>query len=82
MIQPLYTYTIKDHTKHCKAEMYKALAFSGLLIAMLVISLSASIGQADRVILGTEMNTNGQVEYLCLFDGCDDLTAIRWNDKE
>ena len=64
-----------------KQEQVKALFFCLSLIAFMIGGIGISIGSSGPVVLGTEMNTNGQVEYLCLFGGCDQLTDMKWNDK-
>lgn len=45
----------------------------GFLFLSVILFLSSG-----PIILGTEMNTNGLVEYLCLGSGCDDLHDMNW----
>lgn len=56
------------------------IAFCFSLIALFVGSLVMACLNTGPVILGTEMNDNGLVEYLCLGNGCENFTAMRWND--
>lgn len=50
------------------------------LLTFLAASLATAALSTGPIILGTEMNTDGLVEYLCLGNGCEDFTAIRWQD--
>lgn len=59
-------------------EFLKALLFGLGLFLLLVTSLTLSFFNAGPLILGTEMNTNGQVEYLCVGNGCDHLHDMDW----
>lgn len=58
-----------------------AVFFGIFLITALVGSLITAYCCSGPIIIGTEMNTNGMVEYLCLGNGCENLTAMHWNDK-
>ena len=52
--------------------------FLGLImLSSLVIAFSSS----GPIILGTEMNTNGMVEYMCLGNGCENVSQFSWHDK-
>lgn len=53
--------------------IYKAAAFSGFLLVVLIASLIVVILSSGPVVLGTELNTNGLTEYLCLGRGCEKL---------
>jgi hypothetical protein len=64
--------------KRQRAEQVKAVLFAGMLAVILGVCLSVSIASADPYILGTEMNSNGTLEYLCLGSGCETLTAMDW----
>lgn len=56
-------------------------AFCLSLVALFVGSLTMACLNTGPIILGTEMNDNGLVEYMCLGTGCEDFTAFRWDDK-
>lgn len=83
MTYKVYTYNYED-TKAVNAkdpELRKAIIFAGLLCAFFFCTALTSLSYMGPIVLGTEMNTNGHVEYLCLFDGCEDYTAMTMNDK-
>jgi hypothetical protein len=61
-----------------REEVKAALFAVGLMCFLLV--LVVMLFSAGPIILGTEMNTNGQVEYLCLGSGCESLYQMRWSD--
>lgn len=54
-------------------EMVYATSFAILMGVFVVGLLGLSLAAAGPVVLGTELNTNGLVEYLCLGRGCDSL---------
>ena len=66
------------HTGYKKRLQLKALAFAALLCSVLVISICLSFMSSGPIILGTEMNTDGSVEYLCLGNGCENSTPMGW----
>ena len=51
----------------------KALLFSVFLVTFFVASLVVAMSASGPIIVGTEMNTNGLVEYLCIGTGCEDI---------
>ncbi len=55
-----------------KREMVYASLFTAFLFSTLLLSL-VYLATANTWVLGTEMNTNGLVEYLCLGRGCEEL---------
>lgn len=57
-----------------------AVFFAIFLIALVTTCLIACFATAGPIVLGTEMNTNGLVEYMCLGRGCEDLTSFKWAD--
>lgn len=61
-----------------RAEEVKAILFAGMIALAIGMGLSVSVASADPFILGTEMNANGTVEYLCLGNGCEGLSAMGW----
>lgn len=54
-------------------EMIYATGFAIFLLVFTVGLLGFSLLTAGPLVLGTELNTNGMVEYLCLGRGCDHL---------
>jgi len=61
-----------------RPQYIKAVIFSIAIFLLLVSSLSLSFLSAGPIVLGTEMNTNGLVEYLCLGSGCENLHDMDW----
>lgn len=54
-------------------------ALSAILMLFLFVStLLFAFLQSGPIVLGTEMNDNGMVEYLCIGSGCDHLTDMDW----
>lgn len=51
----------------------KAAFFGMFLLSVLFVSLITAYTTAPTLVLGTERNTNGMVEYLCLGRGCEDV---------
>lgn len=52
----------------------KKAAFFGLfLLTVLCVSIVMAAANASPFVLGTEMNTDGTVEYLCLGLGCESI---------
>lgn len=62
-----FSYNSRKKT-YCYATAY----FMFLVLVVIFSTLLAASG-SDPIVLGTEMNTNGMVEYLCLGKGCEDL---------
>ena len=52
-------------------EYKKAIVFFLFLMSVFVGSLYTAVASTGPIVLGTEMNTDGLVEYLCLGMGCD-----------
>jgi hypothetical protein len=50
-----------------------AVAYFMLLVLVAGVSIVISFNSMDSFVLGTELNTNGLVEYLCLGKGCEFL---------
>lgn len=72
-----YAYSHRMGNRRSK-ELVKASIFCTALIFSLFVFLFTAFSQSDPIILGTEMNTNGMVEYLCLGNGCDHLQDMDW----
>lgn len=49
----------------------KAAIFALFLLTVLFVSVITAFSSAPTIVLGTERNTNGFVEYLCLGRGCE-----------
>lgn len=52
--------------------------FASMIARIVGVGLSVSMASADPFVLGTEMNANGTVEYLCLGNGCESLPPMGW----
>lgn len=64
-----------------KVEYIKAMVFSSLLmISSFLILCFAFIENNNQIILGSELNANGTIEYMCLGNGCEDLNRFTWTD--
>ncbi|MFP4312941.1 MAG: hypothetical protein ACLFR0_01330 [Alphaproteobacteria bacterium] len=57
-------------------EIWTSAFFILLIIAVFIFTAFAVFD--SPVILGTEKNANGLVEYLCLGSGCDNLQDMDW----
>lgn len=49
----------------------KATLFGSLMFVLIALSICTAFITSDPLILGTEINTNGQMEYLCLGLDCE-----------
>jgi hypothetical protein len=56
-----------------RREYKQAFGFFAFLLIVFILSIYAAFASAGPIVLGTEMNTNGLVEYLCFGMGCDNL---------
>ena len=65
---------------HARKEL-QAIMFSLVLFVTLFASIAMSFASAGPIILGTELNANGFVEYMCLGSGCESLPQFTWSDK-
>ena len=61
-----------------KRETIRASLFGAGLFACVVFSFIVAFNSMDSVILGTELNANGMVEYLCLGADCENLQNMNW----
>lgn len=57
-------------------ELTYAAFFSGFLLLGFLTCLAVAWMSAGPVVLGTEMNANGSVEYLCLGTACEDFRRM------
>ncbi len=54
-------------------EYRNAIFFFIFIVTIFIGSLYTAMASAGPIVLGTELNTNGIVEYLCLGMGCENL---------
>jgi len=54
-------------------EDQKALLFGSVMVLMLCFCITTMLVSVEPFVLGTELNTNGQIEYLCLGRACENL---------
>lgn len=64
-----------------RSEEIKAILFSFFIIGLFFTLCIVAVSSSGALILGTEMNANGQVEYLCLMNGCENFADFHWSDK-
>jgi hypothetical protein len=69
------------HYKMLRSNMFWPYIFGTLVFVLMLASFFIGLRKTGPIVLGTEMNTNGQVEYLCLGKGCESGSIMRWNDK-
>ncbi|MAQ71801.1 MAG: hypothetical protein CL565_06370 [Alphaproteobacteria bacterium] len=55
------------------SEIKKATFFFMFLVFALAFTIVTAVASSGPLVLGSELNTNGMVEYLCLGNGCADL---------
>lgn len=62
------------YTSHGKInEEHKAVLFCTLMLCLVTFSFFFALTSSGPIVLGTEMNTNGMVEYLCLGTDCNNI---------
>lgn len=61
------------HRSHRLTSHQKATMFGMLMLCVLMLSLITAFSSTGPIVLGTEKNTNGLVEYLCLGRDCEVL---------
>jgi hypothetical protein len=61
-----------------RREEIQSILFAAFLVILVVACLAVSVASAKPLILGTELNSNGTVEYLCLGNGCEHLAPMDW----
>lgn len=61
-----------------KKRMLGACFFSASLALFLLSTFLFALIANGPVVLATELNPNGTVEYLCLGSGCEDLFKMDW----
>ncbi len=63
---------------HCRKERLYAGAFGFALVLLTAGAMGVAFSGAGSVVLGTEVNANGSVEYLCLGRSCENMQAMDW----
>ncbi|MEM9469384.1 MAG: hypothetical protein AAF988_04415 [Pseudomonadota bacterium] len=63
---------VRRSSRHMSEEK-KAFMFGGFLLTVFLISVITAMNASPRIVLGTELNTNGYVEYLCLGRDCEKI---------
>jgi hypothetical protein len=61
-----------------RREKIQAILFAYFLAVVFIVGLTVSVASAGPFVLGTELNGNGTVEYLCLGTGCETLATADW----
>lgn len=64
--------------KHYVREETKACIFTLCLVIFSLSCIATAFMESGPIILGTERNGNGTVEYLCLGTGCENLRPLDW----
>ena len=68
------------HRKHRFRTQTKALLFSGGLLSLMMMSVGVMSYSLPAIVIGSELNANGSVEYLFLGSGCASLPDFHWAD--
>ena len=68
----MYSY----HAYTARTEDIKIYLFGAFLMALFIGGLAVALLSSGPIVLGSEMNTNGKVEYLCLGTGCEDARYL------
>lgn len=63
-----------------RRNMTGPVLFFAFLAVMMILTICNIFLHTGPIILGTEMNANGHVEYLCLGNGCDRYSDMFWTD--
>ena len=50
-------------------------------IGLFILGIYGVYSSYGPVILGTEMNANGEIEYLCAGNGCEDFKDFQISDQ-
>ncbi|MCS5596925.1 MAG: hypothetical protein VX740_05565 [Pseudomonadota bacterium] len=65
-----------------RAHRLKAIIFAVSIVFVLAYFAFTIYTHSGPIVLGTEMNGNGQVEYMCIGRSCEDLGAnFSWKDQ-
>lgn len=71
---------MKPTRRYYRRPYRKAVRFSLTMLAVGCLSLLTAALQTPAFILGSELNGDGSVEYLCLGGACDSLPDFHWAD--
>lgn len=74
----MHAISIERYQARRRRNTFKVFSMAALLVVVLLSVFVALFVNSGPIILGTEMNTNGLVEYLCIGNGCEDLTDMDW----
>lgn len=73
---------VKFRSYNGRANRIKAIIFTISIALIFAYSTFTVYTQSGPLILGTEMNSNGQVEYMCIGRSCEDIGArFSWKDQ-
>lgn len=61
-----------------QTELLKAIGFGIVLLVFFGCAVLGAFWYSGPLVLGTEINTNGLVEYLCLGRGCEFGAPMDW----
>jgi hypothetical protein len=73
-------YASSRHYYSQTRDAYKGAALAAGLLMMVLLFFAMALSSGP-IILGTELNANGSVEYLCAGSGCEDFSDMHWSDK-
>jgi hypothetical protein len=71
----------KEYNRYKRELVLNPILFFFLIVIFAIACGIVAYDNSNKV-LGTELNANGEVEYLCLGTACEDLPPMKWNDKE
>lgn len=74
------SYCITSYNIKRRATELKAAVFGCFLLCLMTGLIAVSLSANGPIILGTELNTDGMVEYMCLGNGCETLRDFHWKD--
>jgi len=63
---------VRHSARHMRTDK-KAALFGLFLVTVLLISVITTLTSMPKIVLGTERNTDGFIEYLCLGRSCEEL---------
>lgn len=70
--------TLNQYLRRRRRQAVTLTAFSVCLLTIALGAIVLLYIGSGPIILGTEMNANGLVEYLCLGNGCEDFARMDW----
>ena len=59
--------------RHSYTRQQKAILFATFMLVVFFVSVMTALASTGPIVLGSEMNTNGFVEYLCLGRNCENI---------